>query len=142
MDKLHLLRFEVAQADAILETLNGNEAARQTALKTAERELTNLFESQQQFYRHGTASLFELARTWSDRQSIIDQAKDLKDFHTEESLAAHAQDFQTITDLANQTQDTRGRIAADLEFINALKAEGEFVTLRNSINDPFRSQGR
>lgn len=141
-DKLHLARFEVAQADAIVAAINGNDSARQSSLETADEELTNLFRSQSEFQKHGTADLFDMARTWSDRQTIYDQAADLKDFPAQPSLTTHARDFQRLEQLANQTQNRQGRIAADVEFISALKAEQDLVTLRNSLTNSFPASGR
>jgi hypothetical protein len=138
VDRLHQVRFELAQTDAVLGTLNKNEMARRTALKTAEKELTALYQAQQEFRARGTASLFDLARTWSDRQSIYDQAADLKGFRSQESIKSHAKDFEQLQQFANQTGDHRGRLAADVEFISALKSEQELVALRNSMTDPFR----
>jgi hypothetical protein len=142
IDKLHQVRFDLAQADAVLGSINENDSARRTALKSAEQELDALYQSQQQFYSRGTADLFDLARTWSDRQSIYDQAADLKDFKSKESIAAHARDFAQLQTLAERNRNRGGRITADVEYVAGLKAEQDLAALRNSIIDPFRGEGQ
>ncbi len=141
-DKLHEVRYEVAQADAILGLINGNNEARRTALESAQTELTSLFQTQKTFYSQGTAGLFDLARTWANRQSVYDQARDLKEFASPKTMASHAGDLEQLQTLADQTRDRRGRIAADVEYIAGLKAERELVALRNSMSDPFHAEAK
>ena len=136
-DKLHQARYALAQADAVLGLLNGNESERRTALRTAEIELNQVLEAQTEFFQNGTADLFDLAQTWQDRQLVYDQAADLNGFTTTESQTAHARDFERLQTYARQTLDRRGRIAADLEFITALSSEQEIADLRKNLSDPF-----
>ena len=130
-DRVHQVRYELAQADAVLGLINGDKSGRRTALQSAQNELTELFQTQREFYSKGTASLFDLARTWSDRQSVLDQGRDLKDFASTKSQAAHAKDLELLETLADRTRDRRGRISADVEFVAALKAERELTALRS-----------
>ncbi len=140
-DRLHHARYQLAQADAILAGLNQNTSAQKAALKTAETELSALFRSQQEFSTTGTASLFDLARTWSDRDAIYRQARDPKAIYSTASLATHALNFELLETRSNQTFDNRGRIAADREFIAALKAETNLRALKKQLSDPFHKDG-
>ncbi len=142
IDRVHQARFELAQTDAVLGILNRDESARRTALKTAETELTAMFQSQQEFHSKGTAGLFDMARTWSNRQSVYDQAADLKGFVSKETAQSHARDFAQLENIADQTVDRRGRIAADVQFISALKAQQELAALQNTLTDPTRAAGQ
>jgi len=141
-DEVHRTRFALAQADAILGLLNADDSTRRRALQSAESELDALFETQTEFYRRGTVKLFEMARTWQERQAIYDQATDLRNFPRSQAEAAHARDFEKLETWAAQTRDRRGRIAADLAFISALKSERKIADLRNQLTDPFRMSGR
>ncbi len=139
-DRVHQVRYELAQADAVLGLINGDKPARRAALQSAQNELTELFQSQREFYNRGTASLFDLARTWADRQAVFDQARNLKDFASTKSTASHAKDLEFLETLADRIRDQRGRISADVEYVAALKAERELTALRNQMTDPFRSK--
>lgn len=128
-DRLHELRFERAQTDALLSAIHQEESARRSALESAERELNALFQMQRQFHARGTAKLFDLARTWSDRQSLHDQARDLKGFPTKSAKESHDRDFEQLQSLAQQTRDRRGRLAADIEFIAVLKMQQDLARI-------------
>lgn len=140
-DQLHRVRYELAQANAVLGILDENPRAQTEALKTAEKELTTLFEKQFAYYRKGTTSLFDLARTLADRQSLQDRAAEGTDFLNAETRESHARDFDALLSLSNRVRDRRGRMAADLEFVSALQQERHLVAFRKKMADPFRGDG-
>lgn len=120
-------RFELARMD-LLSAKPGTESFNAQAQR-AEASAEKLFDTISQFQSKGTASMYDMASAWRQRQEL----------HTflEESLPGpvpadwkqrRSNDLTRLTRLATQTVDRRGRAAADVGYVELLALAEKALT--------------
>ncbi|WP_166829345.1 hypothetical protein [Thalassoroseus pseudoceratinae] len=119
-DRLAAAKFELARLDYDLANLTDSPSARSTAFRDGMQSSAELHAALAEYYQVGTASLFDLATAWQQRRGMA--ARFASDTETVDPRLQRrlSQDFQEIQQLATNTRDRRGRIAADTQFINVL----------------------
>jgi hypothetical protein len=92
------------------------------------------FAAQRKYHETGTASLADLTSTWWQRDALHRQMQtaDVKPPGTQQ----HAANFGTLSRLADQLTDRRGRNAADVTMVHALGRLRELnaVATRPTVN--------
>lgn len=89
-------------------------------LHDADGKLQELFAAQAEFHRHGTAELYDLARTWLTWRNLHQAAAQTPDLFSKQQTSGRAAALARLQELADQTPDRRGRIAADVTFVRLL----------------------
>ncbi len=112
-------RFELTRVD-LLAAKPGTESFN-TQAQRAEASAKKLFDSISQFQSQGTASVYDLAAAWRQRQELHSFLKE----NQPEPLPAEWQqrrsnDLRQLGRLATQTTDRRGRTAADISYVELL----------------------
>lgn len=129
-DNIHLARFELARVNAQLALPAQDADALSAAFNTAEQSAIDLFQTQLKFYETGTASLYDLSRSWRLRHQLH-QAEREAGLKVDESVSERRQaDLTQLLQLADQTVDLRGRHAADVTFVRGMGALERYEQLQ------------
>jgi|GEM_PF-2441169 len=102
---------------------------------SAESAAIQLYNQQRDFLRTGTASLYDVARAWTFREElggILAQADLSPPLASEEQLS---RDLGALQAFARGVEDRRGRIAADLSFINVLGTRQETLNALDELDE-------
>ena len=121
IDHVHQAQFELSRSSLLLAGLSKNEPTASTAFQNADQAGRDLLASEARLYDSGTATLFELAQSWSQWQELHRQAKHFDIEIPEASSRQQQSELQQLTDLADRQTDLRGRIAADVTMVHSLK---------------------
>ena len=121
IDHIHQAQFELSRSSLLLAGLSKNEPTASTAFQTADQAGRDLLASEAQLYDSGTATLFDLAQSWSQWQELHRQAKHFEIEIPEASSRQQQSGLQRLTELADRQTDLRGRIAADVTMVHSLK---------------------
>jgi hypothetical protein len=118
-------RLLQAQAAIDLENLvsvtdDGEAVVNSELLQTADTKLRELFDTQAEFHRHGTAELYDLAQTWLAWRNLHQTAAPTPGLLSEKQLGERARALESLQTLADRTQDRRGRMTADVTFVQLL----------------------
>lgn len=120
-------RFELARVD-LMAAKPGTESFNQQA-ERAEASAEKLFDTISLFQSKGTASLYDLASVWRQRQDLHAYIEEIR---PEPIPAAWKQrrsnDLSQLTRLASHTTDRRGRAAADVSYVELLALAENAVT--------------
>ena len=119
-DRLAAARFELARLDYDLANLHGRANARETAFRNGMQASSDWHAALAEYYPIGTASLFDLATAWQQRRGMVAQFTADTETSPDRIRRGLSQDFQEIRQMAAATQDRRGRIAADVQFVEVL----------------------
>jgi hypothetical protein len=90
------------------------------SLQAADATLHELFDVQLDFYGHGTADLYDLSRTWTVWRNLHVLASPKPDLLSDPQRSSRTTALRTLHDLAAQTEDLRGRNAADVKYVDLL----------------------
>ena len=88
-------------------------------LESADRALRELFEKQIDYHRHGTAGLYDLARTWTTWRDLH-QTGDANEILSAKQSDDRKSALATLQRLAEDQSDHSGRFAADLAYVDLL----------------------
>ena len=135
-DRLAAARFELARLNYDLANVDDNSTARTTAFREGIQASSELHAALTEFYQIGTASLFDLATAWQQRRGMVTQYVDDTETTVDAVQQGLLQDFQEIRRIAASTQDRRGRIAADTQFVEVLGGReviDQIATARGNI---------
>jgi len=122
-DRVHMAKLELAKTDALIAGADGRQDAALGALHAADRSADQLYQAQLKFHRTGTASLFDLTRTWAERESLHQEIE-----HNGQAPKTAGQ--HQLVNLAGNTRDTRGRNAADVALVHSM---GLLVQLKQAL---------
>lgn len=81
-----------------------------------------LFSRQVEFYRRGSTSLYDTVRTLRLRDGLFDQVESYELTVSPERAAQRRESLESLTELAQNTRDRRGRIASDIATIQLMSA--------------------
>lgn len=87
----------------------------------AERFSARLFDAELTYHQRGTATLADLTRAWRIRQQIHLQAQRSRIALPFECAPDLANDLQVLGQQANRVTDRRGRLRADLQYVELLQ---------------------
>ena len=121
IDHIHQAQFELSRSSLLLAGLSKNEPTASTAFQNADQAGRDLLASEARLYDSGTATLFELAQSWSQWQELHRHAKHFEIEIPEASSRQQQSGLQRLTELADRQTDLRGRIAADVTMVHSLK---------------------
>lgn len=121
IDHIHQAQFELSRSSLLLAGLSKNEPTASTAFQNADQAGRDLLASEARLYDSGTATLFELAQSWSQWQELHRQAKHFDIDIPEASSRQQQSGLLRLTELADRQTDLRGRIAADVTMVHSLK---------------------
>lgn len=79
-----------------------------------------LFETQREYVRHGTATLADLSRTWQTRRQVHLLSNWVELPFSAENQAGLHRSLQDLNRVAMAVTDYRGRMAADVEYVRLL----------------------
>lgn len=105
--------------------------------ESADRSLRELFSTQLDYHRHGTAEVYDLAQTWSAWRDLHLTASDAPGLVSDDQSAERASALSTLQRLAERQVDRSGRFAADLAYVELLV---QFDQL--DATQPERAAGR
>ncbi len=130
-DVRETFRFELARVD--LQSAKPGTAVFNAQAQRAEASVEKLFDTISQFQSQGTASLYDLASAWRQRQDLHTFLEDSRP----EPLPAEWQqrrsnDLRQLGRLATQTADRRGRAAADISYVELLSLSETTLTGKTS----------
>ena len=117
---------------------NGDEIIDRESMNSADADLRKLFSAQLEFHRHGTAEVYDLARTWRTWRDLHTTASVSPGLVTEEQTAERNDALQKLQGVADRTHDRRGRIAADVTFVQLLVQLNDVDAL-SATGEPSRS---
>lgn len=110
-----------ARLDVDMNTMMNAMASEQLSSEMVSRvsgDFAEIFQHQQEYYRYGTASLYDLAQTcvaWHDVQQLA--ASKAPDTLDDAEVARRGAALQDLQSLANDVRDLRGRQAADVTYV-------------------------
>lgn len=81
-----------------------------------------LFSRQVEFYRRGSTSLYDTVRTLRLRDSLFDQVESHELTVSPDRAAQRRESLESLTELAENARDRRGRIASDIATIQLMSA--------------------
>ena len=106
------------------------------AYRAADEAARQLFAVQVELYRTGTSSLFDIALAWELRDELAEVRVEHELAVPPETETELQSDLQILTRLARMTPDRRGRLQADLMYIDLLVSRQEgrqaLAALQNS----------
>ena len=115
------------QVSAVLEVetavsieADGRMAIDADAFHQADARFQSLFTTQREFQQHGTAELYDLCRTWIAWRNLHQAAAFDRDLVTTAERSGRESALRSLRELANATEDRRGRIAADVTCVELL----------------------
>lgn len=113
------LQFELDRVE-LLAAKPGTNSFR-TQAQRAETSSQKLFDTLAQYQTQGTASLYDVATAWHHRQELhVALAENQKDPLPNDWTQRRVADLNRLRRIAAQTTDQRGRIAADLSYVELL----------------------
>lgn len=126
-DLREAFRFELARVD-LLSAKPGTESFN-TQAQRAEISVEKLFDTISQFQSKGTASLYDMAAAWRQRQELHTFLEESR----REPLPAEwkqrrSNDLSQLSRLATQAVDRRGRAAADISYVELLSLAEKTMT--------------
>lgn len=120
-------RFELARVD-LMSAKPGTESFNVQA-ERAETSAKKLFDAISQFQSKGTASLYDLASVWRQRQEMHSYIEEIRPEPVPSAWKQRrSNDLSQLTRLASQTADRRGRAAADVSYVELLALAEKAVT--------------
>ena len=135
IDHIHQAQFELSRSSLLLAGLSKNEPTASTAFQNADQAGRDLLASEARLYDLGTATLFDLAQSWSQWQELHRQAKHFDIEIPEASSRQQQSELQRLTELADRQTDLRGRIAADVKMVHSLKILTDLRQLAEDIGN-------
>jgi hypothetical protein len=105
-------------------------------LRQADQQIQQLFQTQLDFYERGTASLSEVSRTWMTWRDVHQSAAETPSLVGEDTVAERNRALATLSRLADQTVDQRGRHAADVTVVRLLEQMDGLEALRRPAVQP------
>jgi hypothetical protein len=102
----------------------------QQSMRRADRGIRELFATQREFHEKGTASLYDVCRTWLAWRELHEMGAGQPDLVDAGQLAERQQARATLSGLADQTLDQRGRNAADITVVRLAEQMDDLETLR------------
>lgn len=118
-DQVALARYSLSALDCRLAVARDDAPAARTAMQTALDASREAFALQADYQSTGTATVYDLARTLRMRADLLSEPGIRPAEGLEQELSA---DLRSVVRLADQTDDTRGRRAADVSFVQAVAA--------------------
>ena len=102
---------------------------------SAEAAALQLYNQQREFLQTGTASLYDVARAWSLREELggILSMANLSPPQTSEDQMLR--DLGALQAFASDVEDRRGRIEADLSYINVLASRQQTLKVLDDLDD-------
>lgn len=86
----------------------------------ADKLTAELFDTQREYVRHGTATLADLSRTWQTRRQVHLLSNWVELPFSVDKLTALDRSLQDLSHVAMAVTDHRGRMAADVEYVRLL----------------------
>ena len=118
-DKVAEAEFELARFDffvAFDSEEQNVEASFQAAAQASQRMLT----SRMEYYKNGTASLYEIARSWQNMREIVEYAASTKSGVSQAAIDRSRANLNRVVEMSRAKSDSRGRIAADLAYVSLI----------------------
>jgi hypothetical protein len=107
------------------------------SLNAADADLRELFSTQLEFHQHGTAGVYDLARTWATWRELHQAAADTPDLIAREQSVEREHALRQLQAVAENTGDRRGRHAADVSFVGLLVRLNDIDAVRTTAG-PIR----
>jgi hypothetical protein len=117
-DKVAAARLNVDLDTMMTALAAGPETLSSETVSRVSGDFAEMFEHQQEYYRYGTASLYDLAQTcvaWHDVQQLA--ASRSPDALEEAEVARRGAALRELQSLADNVVDLRGRQAADVTYV-------------------------
>ena len=118
-DKVAEAEFELARFDFFV-AFDSEELNVEPGFQTASRAAQRMLDRKIEYYRTGTASLYEIARTWQNMRELVEYAASTESGVTRETVDRSRANLNRIIQLAQAKSDKRGRIAADLAYVSLI----------------------
>jgi hypothetical protein len=118
-DKLAEAEFELARFDfftAFDSESQDIEASFTAASEASAKVLTQRIE----FYKNGTASLYDIARSWWNMRELVEYAASTKTGVSQEAIEQSRANLEQVVEMATAKEDRQGRIAADIAYVSLL----------------------
>ena len=118
-DKVAEAEFELARFDFFV-AFDSEEQNVGRSFQVASRAAQRMLDRKIEYYRTGTASLYEIARTWQHMRELVEYAASTESGVTQETVDRSRANLNRIIQLARTKSDKRGRIAADLAYVSLI----------------------
>lgn len=119
-DQVAAAEFELARFDFFL-AFDSDDQDIGGSLQAARQASQRILKQQMEYYRNGTASLYEISRNWQNMREILEYASSTEAGVSQETIDESQAVLGQIVELAGSKSDSRGRIAADLAYISLAK---------------------
>ncbi len=106
------------------------------AMRRAEEHIRDLFATQQEFHGKGTASLYDLSRTWLAWRELHELGTGKPGLVDADQLAERREARTVLSGLADRTLDRQGRNAADVTVVRLLEQMDGLEALRRPAGQP------
>ena len=103
-------------------------------LTRTEAHLQAGFDEESRFFDSGTASLYDLARTWRTWSDLHLAVAEIDELADGAATDGRVQAFSRLRDAADATTDLRGRHAADVLFVDVLETVDDLSGMRRQAS--------
>ena len=118
-DKLATAEFELARFD-FFTAFDSPEQDIEESFTAASEASGKLLEQKMEFYKNGTADLFEIAQAWRNMQQLVEFAASTKTGVSPDVVESSRTNLELLVELATAKQDRQGRFAADVAYVSLL----------------------
>lgn len=118
-DKLAEAEFELARFD-FFTAFDSEGQDIEESFTAASEASARLLKDRIGFYKNGTASIYEIARSWRNMKELVDYAAAAKNGVSQETLDESRANLEQLVELATAKEDRQGRIAADMAYVTLL----------------------
>lgn len=118
-DKLATAEFELSRFD-FFTAFDSPEQDIEESFTAASEASSKLLEQKMEFYKNGTADLFEIAQAWRNMQQLVEYAASTKAGVSREVVERSRTNLELLVEMASAKQDRQGRIAADVAYVSLL----------------------
>ena len=102
--------------------------------RRAEAAALRLYDQKRTFLRSGTASLYDVAQAWSFRSELSDILSIAELAPPERSEQQTLRDLNALRQFARSTSDRRGRIEADISYVELLASREAAIQAYNELD--------
>lgn len=118
-DRLFEAEFELARFDFFV-AFDSEAQDIEASFRAASEASQRLLEQKIGFYQSGTASLYEIARSWQNMREIVEYAASTKNGVSQATIEQSRNDLNRVVELATAKNDRRGRIGADVGYVSLI----------------------
>lgn len=132
-DRVALAEYQQARF-ALRHSMDRDTAEIAAVFRRADVAALRLYDQKRTFLRTGTASLYDVALAWSFRNELSDILSIAELAPPESSEVQMLRDLDALREFARSTRDRRGRIEADVSYVEVLASRAAAIQAYNELD--------